>query len=389
MKRQPGGNTPSDVDFPSAVRQEQARKVVGSRIKASQIDVLRVLAMAGVFMHHWWRGGKESGIIEFGITAVAHAGRLGVVMFNFITGFVLALPYLGPEKRPSPSYSEFMQRRFLRIVPPYHLALILFTLLNVVIFTPTRYFSTLLRFLKNFFFLQGLDPSTLMTNLAAYWYLTLLASFYLVFPWVLYLFRRLGPQAAGLVLCSICWGGLALQHVLAPDWRPLSGMLYFNLPARLPEFAMGMWLAAAWKPETARARDLPLDRPFLLFLLALALFALLGASFAQSMAKPLSLIYQAACSFTFFVALFVLPGVIRLGEWDLMVKVSSATYGIYLVHQPLCTYAGFWLGGNLNHLTKALLVLVTMAPASYLVSRVLERLAHRIVTCTAARTRFR
>jgi len=350
----------------------------GSRISVSQIDLLRVLAMAGIFMHHLWRGGKESGIVELAITAISYVGQYGVIIFNLITGFVLALPYLGKERRAAPHYYEFLRRRFFRIVPTYHLALILFTVLNILIFRPPKYSSTAVRFVKNLFFLQGLDPSTLMTDLAAYWYLTLLATFYFAFPLVLYLFQRLKPRAACLSICMICWGGLVLMHVLDPDWEPLWGMLYFNLPARLPEFAIGMWLAAAWKSDTVPMRDLPLERSFSIFALVLILFALLCAPLTQKMTRPISLIYQVACSFTFFIGVFLLPTAAQLGKSSVIKKLSAASYGIYLAHQPLCTYAGFWLGHGLNPMTKAFLVMITMAPAAYFLAQGLQWLSDLI-----------
>jgi len=359
------------------LRTERAQGSTTGRINVSQIDLLRVLAMAGIFIHHLWRGGGESGI-ELGISKIAYLGQFGVIIFNFITGFVLALPYLGRDGRSAPRYLELMQRRFLRIVPTYLLSLLLFTVLNILIFRPPGYTSTLVRFLENAFFLQGLDPSTFMTNMAAYWYLTLLASFYLSFPLVLRLFRHLKPEAACLMLCVVCWGALALLRVLSPDWEPLSGMLYFNLPARLPEFAIGMWLAAAWKADFASVRALPLDRSFSLFALVLISFALLGAPSAQKMAQPISLMYQVACSFTFFIALFLFPTAARLGKSSVIKNLSIASYGIYLAHQPLCTYAGFWLGSSLNKMTKAFIVMIMMAPAAYFLARGLELLSNHI-----------
>jgi len=376
----PGRNRALREDPSANIQIERAHGVTGARIGVSQIDVLRVLAMSGIFMHHLWRGGGERSIIEHGITAMAYIGQFGVIIFNFITGFVLALPYLGRERRSAPHYLEFMQRRFFRIVPTYLLSLVLFTVLNILIFRPPEYSSSVVRFLENAFFLQGLDPSTFMTNMAAYWYLTLLASFYLTFPLVLYLFLRLKPKAACLMLCIMCWGGLALMRVLAPDWEPLSGMLYFNLPARLPEFAIGMWLAAAWKPDVGSVPELPLDRSFSFFSLIAIILALLGAPLAQKMTQPMSLIYQVACSFTFFIALFLFPTVTRLGKSAVIKKLSIASYGIYLTHQPLCTYAGFWLGGGLNRMTKAFLVMITMGPAAYLLARGLESLSGLITT---------
>lgn len=335
--------------------------------------------MAGIFIHHLWRAGEGANAIEHCVAWLAYTGRLGVVVFNIITGFVLALPYLGPERRVAPGYYPFLRRRFFRIVPTYHCALILFTALNIVVFRPSEYSSTLVRFLRNLVFLQGFDPSTLMSNMAAYWYLTLLASFYLVFPFVLRFFLHLQPAIACGAICLACWGGLGLLWAIDPSWQPLWGMLYFNLPARLPEFAIGMWLAASWSPKDSTASRIPLSPSFTVFATALAGFALLASPWARQMAPPVSLIYQAAGTVTVFLPVFLAPRAARLGTKSWIKKISVASYGIYLSHQPLFSYVQVWLKGwQMGPITEFILVIPTIGPVTYYLAQILESLTRVI-----------
>lgn len=354
------------------------------RISVAQIDLLRVLAMLGIFVHHLWRVGEGAGAIERWLAWLAYVGQYGVIVFNIITGFVLALTYLGPEGRVAPGYYPFLRRRFFRIVPTYHCALILFTALNIVIFRPPEYTSTLVRFLQNLVFLQGFDPSTLMSNIAAYWYLTLLASFYLIFPFLLRFFLHLGPTLACGAVCLFCWGGLGLLRVVDPSWEPLWGMLYFNLPARLPEFAIGMWLAAAWTPRRSAAFKLPLSSSFTIFALSLLVFALFASPWARQMARPLSLIYQVACTLTAFLLVFLSPLAARLSGTNMVKKISVASYGIYLAHQPLGSYVQAWLEDwHVSSMSEFVLVSVTVGPLAYFLANLLESLT-RIINTTVS-----
>lgn len=335
--------------------------------------------MFGIFIHHLWGGRPGQGGFQTVLAFLCDVGQLGVVLFNFMTGLVLALPYLGYECRQAPPYFQFLRRRFLRIVPAYYLAVILFTGLNFLVFSQLQASDGFVRLLQHIFFLQGLDPSTLSSNTAAYWYLSLLAEFYLVFPFVLRFFMVLGPGPACLLICVLCWGGLGISALMAhgPNslLRSADSMIYFNLPARLPEFAVGMWLAAAWKPGTAPSHGPPVDRTFGLFALVMLSFGLLTTPWAREMVPPISLIYEVSCSFAFFVILFFWPPIGQLGRAAGVKSVSLASYGIFLVHQPLFSYWGRWGLGGLNPLLWFSLSLIILAPVAYLLGRNLEPVA--------------
>jgi peptidoglycan/LPS O-acetylase OafA/YrhL len=93
----------------------------------TQIEVMRVLAMAGIFLYHVWSGLPEAGAQPFFGPVISHIlsqGHVGVLLFNMITGFVLTLPYAGPTGRPLPRYKTFLRQRFLRICPNYYLSLL-------------------------------------------------------------------------------------------------------------------------------------------------------------------------------------------------------------------------------------------------------------------------
>ncbi|MCU0586875.1 MAG: acyltransferase [Syntrophobacteraceae bacterium] len=352
------------------------------RFTVPQVDTLRVLATLGIFIHHLWGGRTGYGLVGEALASIAHAGQFGVVHFNVMTGFLLALPCLGYECRMAPEYVRFVKRRALRIVPPYYLAAILFTGLNLAVFGGLEVTAALSRLLQQILFLQGFDPSSLYSNTAAYWYLTLLAQFYLMYPLLLRLFLALGPTRACLLIGGLCWGGLAVLALpplgLGPWLASVDSMVYFNLPARLPEFTVGMWLASAWKPGVSPSQGAPLDRAFAGFTLGIVtLGAILTLGF-RDLPLPFALFQQVSWSVAVFVAIFIWPPVARVGASRWIRGLSAASYGVYLVHQPIFSYWGAWTEGWVggasaaSHQSWFMLSCLVLAPAAFALGRTME-----------------
>jgi peptidoglycan/LPS O-acetylase OafA/YrhL len=277
----------------------------------------------------------------------------------------------------------------LRIIPPYYLAILGFALANALIFDVDA-LSALTHFIQQLLFLQSLDYGLLSSNLAALWYLGLLMQFYLVFPWVLDLFRRLGAWQASLLILAVCWGGTGLLsfYLSVHPHSPLGMtgyMIHFNLPARLPEFALGMWMAASWRSRARVGRERPLAAPFTWFLLTMAAFALLGAPFAKETdLLPFSL-YPVAVCLTLFVALFLWPLVSRLGHCRLVARMSAASYSIYILHQPTFSYLGVVPGNHTGSIATFTLLALVFLPICYLLATALDRLSGLVMEIASAK----
>jgi peptidoglycan/LPS O-acetylase OafA/YrhL len=365
-----------------------------------QLEVLRVVAMAWIFLFHLWSVvplEANSGALGLALVRVLHSGHMGVVVFNIITGFVLALPHLGPARRPALTYGDFLRRRFLRICPHYYLALLLWTV-TMLLTAHEPSSAVVLSLVAHAFFVHTLHPSTFFGIVPAYWWLGLLAQFYLLFPLVLWLFQRLGPRKSGLVLCGICWIIWALLTRLAllrpgSPWEMVHYMWFFNLPARLPEFALGMWLAAAWNPGAPPAsapvpalpQHVPLALSFAASVLGMFLCVIVAGRLFPLLAIPLGPIYQLAWCFIGLVTLCIWPSVARLGNSRIVTGVAAASYSIYLVHQPLLGGAANWLEGKLSLPTAFGLLLVVGGAASFGLARVLDELAARVLSAAEER----
>lgn len=114
-------------------------RIVASGQFVPQIDGLRFLAIFQVMIYHAaLRGQRVLGLSteqqQHGLPGWLPNGAAGVELFFFISGYIIALPFLAGR---APSLGKFFRRRLLRLEPPYMVALLLcFLALAAVGFAP-------------------------------------------------------------------------------------------------------------------------------------------------------------------------------------------------------------------------------------------------------------
>lgn len=337
---------------------------------------------------------SQTGALGYFLAQISSWGHLGVVLFNILSGFVLSLPYLGSSKIPPPRYIQFLQRRFLRILPNYWVTLIFWTL--VLLVSSNSLASVIRPFLAHLLFLHSFFPEFFFSIVPAYWWLGLLAQFYLAFPILLRLFRRFGSLRCLVLTSLLCWAGwLALYAAASREPQGalagLNYMLYFNLPARLPEFAAGMWLASAGFGGPKRGETIPnlSDRstsfPGRSLLMACLILGLSGFLVDRN---QLPLYHPYLSIWCFLLVAWVLgsPRAASVGRLPLVAGLARISYSIYLIHQPVLAYgallmekmglgSGYWplfLAGSAS-VTAAL----SMALEAFL-RRALPRISRRL-----------
>ena len=309
-----------------------------------QIHVIRVLATLGIFLHHFWNGqyaarqAFQGGLLDGAMQSLA----LGVVIFNVMTAFLMTLPYVGAAPAPPPAPVAFLKKRLARICPQYYICLLAFTAISALVFHQTDLAGVLVSLASRLVFLQTFQYQAFMSNIAAYWWLGLLVQFTLVFPWLVRLMLR--PNVGPFRLCLVSWAviwpvieivkAFALAHPDGPAGT-FSFLFTFNLPARLPEFAMGMAMAAAWKASPEKSW--PLDAK-LTGLLACALAVSLACAAVPGLPAPH--MTGAAWCFALFAALFALPLPQKAAGSGTLLALSAVSYSVYLTHQPILSYCG-------------------------------------------------
>jgi peptidoglycan/LPS O-acetylase OafA/YrhL len=199
--------------------------------------------------------------------------------------------------------------------------------------------------LQHLLFINSLNYSNMFLNISHFWYLGLLAQFYLIFPFALGLFLRIGAARAALWIIAVCWGSWMILAWYFPTTDAAypgmaENLMHFNLPGRLPEFAIGMWLASLWNPSGVPIRVPVLKRSFSLFAAAMVIYIIAGTPFSSDMSLPLIHICHVAISGVLSLILLVWPPVARAGKSAFLKAIAEQSYAIYIVHHPLFSYIG-------------------------------------------------
>ena len=357
-----------------------------------QIEVMRAVAVTGIFLFHLWSDVPKAGTENpfgpvFGM--ILSQGWMGVILFNIVSGFVLTLPFAGPSGRPMPGYVDFLRARFLRICPNYLISLTFWAIVAVLLGTAKP--NIVSSYIQHVFFVHTLNPAVFFDIAPAYWWMGLLAQFYLAYPLLWRFFVTAGPRKAATRLIGGCfgfWAAMELMSIMMPTSIFSMGnyLFYFNLPYRLGEFALGMYLACLWRDPAANpvlGRDAPLSSVFggwrltaWIALIGLALWGILAG-----VPKPVLLVthlYWMAVTLSFGILVFCSEAMDRLGGWAPVAGLAAASYSVYLMHQPIMGYASAWLAPHMAPFPAFLLLAGLCGLLSFLAARMLDTLVARV-----------
>lgn len=301
-----------------------------------------------------------------------------VGLFFVLSAFLLGLPYARAALAGTPPLSArlFLHRRAVRIVPLYLVAvLIVWSARNRELPGDWR------DLLEHLTFTQVFDNKRIFYTIGPAWSLAVEVHFYLLLallgpaacaacaklasrPRRLVALSAgvLGLAAVGLAWKVVAWYALGADH---ENW-----WVWFSLPAKLDEFAVGLVLAVvvAARPERAGA-----GRP-VRAALALAGLAVVAIAFGRSATDAVPHVYfhtVTAVGFGLVVASSVLApaGSRRMVASPVLALLGLISYSLYLWHEPvmlfLAHHGAFPEPGSAAAFPLGLLVLV---PAATLVA---------------------
>ncbi|HEY0420464.1 MAG TPA: acyltransferase, partial [Acetobacteraceae bacterium] len=183
---------------------------------------------------------------------VLRAGPDAVSYFFVLSGFIMTIVYAELSPRGAPAY---WLARFARIYPVYMLGLFLF-----VWVTGTWNWKAVG---LNLLLLQAWVPRFALSGNSVGWSLSVEAWFYLLFPTLIGLSRRIGP-ARWTALVAACW-------VVTQVWvswmvevhytgfpSAIHDLIFYFPPGHLSTFLVGMTAAmfvrgTAWRPPAGQA----------------------------------------------------------------------------------------------------------------------------------------
>jgi peptidoglycan/LPS O-acetylase OafA/YrhL len=199
------------------------------------LDGLRGLAILWVMWFHIWELTflPAPDRLEF----LPETGFVGVLLFFFLSGFVISLPFVRSSvaKQSPPSWRHFAWRRFLKIVPSYVLSIALLYILGYAQVQPGASVGPDL--LTHLLFIHTWFQERYGTINGVLWSLAVEVEFYCIFPLVWALFKK-QPWLTAAAMIVISWAWRAyLAHccynTLFPSYEQ-------NLPGFLDVFAFGM-----------------------------------------------------------------------------------------------------------------------------------------------------
>lgn len=200
----------------------------------SRLDHLRFLAAALVVLFHFFHtyvGDLRSGNA---LVSLIDEGHTGIALFMVLSGFILTV--IAGDK--TIHYAGFIKNRVLRIYPLFVFAVLLQLFISTYNDHRNYGFLQLLSWLMPF----RSETVPLSPYFVQLWTIWVECQFYLLFPFLLQLSRRLGPSYLG-------WWLLLLTVVRAMVWLSAGSvrfLAYETIFGRLDQFIVGMLLARLW-----------------------------------------------------------------------------------------------------------------------------------------------
>jgi peptidoglycan/LPS O-acetylase OafA/YrhL len=378
-------------------------------------DSLRAMAALGVFIFHLPVVARMS--FDNPVRPYLLVLNVGIAVFFLISGFLLYRPFAQARYagEKAPATVLYAERRVLRIVPAYWVALVLVVLLlgkagespaASAVFTPEGV-------LRYFGFLQIYDSDTLLGGISAAWTLCVEVTFYAMLPlWAMLLHRVPCRSTSGFLRTELL--GLAGLFVIGVTWTAVAApsnedaaaafsnvtliepWLYV-LPAFLDHFALGMAIAVlsvvlADRAQQPRAVGVIDRAPWLPWLVAALAFVLIAnlekvTSDSWTLRTVGTHVLQGVFAFALLLpAVFGDPdrGLVRkLLANRILLWVGLVSYGLYLWHVAVNVKLVEWgvldALGSLGYIAAALCVsLLAAAGSFYGVERHALRLGRRL-----------
>ncbi len=351
------------------------------------LEGLRAVAALFVVLHHMyiqvWNiflHQHPAGLLEPLLKWMIY-GHFSVTLFIVLSGFVMMMPIAKGDGRIRGGVPAFLQKRARRIVPPYYCALIFSVLM---IFLSRKLSGNLPVFslsarslIMHLLLIHNLSPSTIGDINGAFWFIAVQVQLYLLFPFLVTLWNRMGALAGALAAFIIGYGGYFVLR-----GTTLAGLT----PHYIAHFAIGMLGASIVfsKAEILiRLRDrFPWRTAFVVCSIATSFYCYYqGWEIALGPNVYISdLLFGLSVVFLMIDA--SLPGRNTLRDrlsGPLLTRIGGIAYSIYLVHLPIVLL--LWQHGLLPlHIASAmklLLLILAGMPIIFIFSKIFYRVCEQ------------
>jgi peptidoglycan/LPS O-acetylase OafA/YrhL len=334
-----------------------------------QLDTMRAIAVLLVFTHHVLQGFTNKQRVLLLATEAVDLGRVGIVVFFLISGFVIARAIPG---RTLAATSLFWTRRFWRLFPAYWVAVAIASALSIFGIPKVSVLAshvTLPSSLANLTMIPHLFGEPMA--IGVFWTLEVELVFYALISLVV-LARR--PSLRTYIACAFLMFVLSIGYAGAVTLLHLgddlsTDLVYLNV-LHLSIMFGGAALRLHWDDRNGDPDRLVATMPPELKLYFMSFTAFLLAYTVMKVRAGLDIhSFRAVGSYTLGFAIFLL-GIERLRYSSLGKFIGDRSYSFYLLHIPVIavTYAagvnaGTWAPNPVAFvlLTLTLSLLLSMA----------------------------
>ena len=308
------------------------------------LDSLRGIACLLVVFYHLNVNIGSSPVILWGFT--------GVHVFFVLSGYLICKPFIKALSgtQPLPKVASFYLKRFIRIYPPYLVALLIYIGLR---FATHSKIPTTGDIVSHIGLLFNYGPQNYYLSInPAFWSLSIEAQFYLALPLIafaVFAMTRRGAQSvlifiSTMLTIGLLWRAGEFMLVRNAAGPSQTGVYYFRtLPAYLDLFGAGALVAAVeMLPVAEKLRNLRTS----LLLLVCGVLVFLGANVWCTLVGHGDWLTINNTVYTIFfpvvlclgIVLILIPSVLYFGErsrWlnlRFFVWLGSISYSVYLYH---------------------------------------------------------
>ncbi len=205
------------------------------------LDGLRAAAALFVVLHHaWLEAGQPYQVL----------GHYAVGLFIVLSGFCLMLPVVRGDGTLPGGPLHFLRKRARRILPTYYAALALSVLLTYTLLRGHGEPGTWAGLVTHALLVHNLKTSTDIQFNGPLWSVAVECHIYLLFPLLVWGFRKTGPVIATVAILAF---SLLLVRLLF--WLPVNSGIHGASPQFLGLFAFGMLAAkVSFAPTAGLAR---------------------------------------------------------------------------------------------------------------------------------------
>ena len=184
---------------------------MSNKIRYMYIDILKTVAIFAIIISHVCIIGRQAAILNIPFTHFQHIGKVGVPLFLMISGALLL-------NRDYPSIKEFINKKTLRLIPPYIfwmlISLIVIGIINQI---PLNY-DALVFYINDFF------------NLGVNWYFWMVIGVFLAIPIINEFIKNKKIEGAKYFTSIFIISSIIYQICILFNWTTFLDLTFFITP---------------------------------------------------------------------------------------------------------------------------------------------------------------